>query len=475
MLKKIEDFGEIISGSRKELWVGRGLNVSDLNGLNPAEIKNYVNRDYIWPLPDAKKQVENGIPKLVAYWQRRVRRAVRKIPVNFEEDVLKKYVADVAAVRDLAMSIKTVEEIDSVFYPGFYKLTGRNWYSSTCCDAMEVRRIQRFRYSKAEFMNTIKSQNFPFGEKEMGEGRKLSFIPPQLSKIEREGPDYRKGKNVDEDIWQDTFLFRGVQFGNYMTQKDRQFSMNYCYDALKDLAAILMIDDKDIAFDGKLGLAFGARGKGGARAHYEPMQQVINLTKMSGAGCTAHEWMHALDHQIALAYGINDGTLASEQEDLSIFPKEFSDLVKALKYDVVGQKTDYLRGSSSFGTHFKRDSHGYWNSNCEMLARAFACYVKDCLGRKSDYLIAHADAYTFEFDNQSICAIPQGEERELFDELFDYLFIRLKKDHFFRERKREKPKTVVKSKPPKPDLKIKNGIFLFQMTEDESGQMSLTW
>ena len=34
---------------------------------------------------------------------------------------------------------------------------------------------------------------------------------------------------------------------------------------------------------------------------------------------------------------------------------------------------------------------GYWESNTEMTARAFACYVKDRLPYASDYLAGHAD------------------------------------------------------------------------------------
>jgi len=57
--------------------------------------------------------------------------------------------------------------------------------------------------------------------------------------------------------------------------------------------------------NGRLAIAFGARGTGNAgfggaaRAHYEPVQRVINLTKMGGGGCLAHEWFHALDNMIS--------------------------------------------------------------------------------------------------------------------------------------------------------------------------------
>lgn len=45
---------------------------------------------------------------------------------------------------------------------------------------------------------------------------------------------------------------------------------------------------------GNLALAFGARGKGGALAHYEPAQKVINLTKIKGGGSLSHELFHAI-------------------------------------------------------------------------------------------------------------------------------------------------------------------------------------
>ena len=54
----------------------------------------------------------------------------------------------------------------------------------------------------------------------------------------------------------------------------------------------------------RLALAFGSRGKGRALAHYEPGRHVINLTKMSGAGCLAHEWGHALDRYLAIKCGV---------------------------------------------------------------------------------------------------------------------------------------------------------------------------
>lgn len=114
----------------------------------------------------------------------------------------------------------------------------------------------------------------------------------------RVGADHRNGKDITPEQFQDAFGFRGVQFGNWVNKdKERQQSLNDAYDGLMDLAGILNIPSKAISLEGKLGLAFGARGNGGrAAAHYESGSVVINLTKTKGAGSLAHEWFHALDN-----------------------------------------------------------------------------------------------------------------------------------------------------------------------------------
>lgn len=128
-----------------------------------------------------------------------------------------------------------------------------------------------------------------------GKNGKQRFVPPQLEHITRTGPDYRNGQKIVGQHYLDTFGFRGGEFGNWLNQNDQQASLNMGFEALKDLAAALHISDKDIAYQGTLAIAFGARGSGNAAAHYEPLRKVINLTKMHGAGSLAHEWWHGLD------------------------------------------------------------------------------------------------------------------------------------------------------------------------------------
>lgn len=116
----------------------------------------------------------------------------------------------------------------------------------------------------------------------------------------RIGPDHRGGQDVTTEQFMEAFGLRGGQFGNWVKQgansKDRQGMLNDAYDAFMDLAGLLNIPSEAIGLGGKLGMSFGARGKGAAMAHYEPSQVVINLTKTKGAGTLAHEWFHALDH-----------------------------------------------------------------------------------------------------------------------------------------------------------------------------------
>ena len=439
MAAKIKDFGEKIGGARKDLWIKGGLTKEYLDDMNEYEKRKMVNRDNVWPLINAKKLVESGIPAFVVYWQRYMRKFSSSQPKMYLENLNKEcesYVEIVSSYKNEIMSVKTENDIQK-----FYEKLGEymnEWkpYVSVYNAYYTKRMLRSIKY-KCEAIN------FPYNtSKRKKVERKKTFIPPQLEHIEREGENYRSGININADIWQRTFNFRGVEFGNWMSQKDRQVSMNYCYDAWKDLAVILDIEDKDISFNGKLALGFGSRGCSRALAHYEPMREVINLTKMRGAGCTAHEWAHALDDMLAKHYGIKS-ELASEDIKNSLLPKSFVTLINAMKYDTDGNKTNFYKGSTIFGRQYSKDSHGYWNSNAEMFARAFACYVKDTYGKKSDYLFAHADTYVFEYDDQMASAIPQGEEREILDELFDCLIFDLKKIGILHQREHKCKKIII--------------------------------
>ena len=101
------------------------------------------------------------------------------------------------------------------------------------------------------------------------------------------------------------FNLREVQSGNWVLRDvaAAKFHTEQTAGALSDLADVIGAPDGEVSLNGRIALAFGARGTGNAggssaRAHYEAVQRVINLTKMSGGGTLAHEWFHALDNLV---------------------------------------------------------------------------------------------------------------------------------------------------------------------------------
>ena len=367
---------------------------------------------------------------------------------------------------------------------------------------------------------------------ELAKGRSKSgksrFVPPQLTHIKRSGPDYRSGMDITGQHYLDTFGFRGGEFGNWMNRNDRQSSLNMGFEALKDLASALKISDKDIAYQGALAIAFGARGSGNAAAHYEPLRRVINLTKMHGAGSLAHEWWHGLDdylgtrmgakgmlseqprlyapfqklietikyktaspeqsaalnqaqkertrqnaarwldslvlnslkqygteEQIKTYAGLKEDFLSGEASAVKqisalkkaaagrVIPKSERDRLEFWEQALAGMQaeevpqprqiqTDFYRNSLRMGKDFEKDG-GYWESNTEMTARAFACYVMDKLPGDSDYLVGHAEsAMTFvagrNGEPEILKAFPEGEERKAINAVFDEIVAELKRE-----------------------------------------------
>lgn len=235
---------------------------------------------------------------------------------------------------------------------------------------------------------------------------------------ERKGRDYRGGKDISAQEFMETFGFRGVEFGNWTNQKDRQIAINNAYDAFMDLAEVLGVSPKALSLNGKLGMAFGARGRGKFNAHYERDKVVINLTKTKGAGSLAHEWFHALDHYFATLgkadsmefatnlhllpkgvyryidkqgnykYHNSRGDELSEEEVIKAFEANGvrREMVEAWYYlmDKI-RKSDYYKRSEKYSILHTN----YWIDPTELGARAFSKWVENELSKRNatnDYL-----------------------------------------------------------------------------------------
>jgi hypothetical protein len=188
----------------------------------------------------------------------------------------------------------------------------------------------------------------------------------------RVGDDHRGGARMTPEAFQDAFGFRGVQFGNYVENDRRQQDLNDCYDALMDMAAVIGVPPRALSLDGKLGLAFGARGKGGKNApsaHYEGGHVVINLTKGGGAGALAHEWFHAVDNYFAKQDANGASYMTMGPKIGKVRPEmraAFANIMAAIKATKVPARSAALD---------ERKSKPYWSTNLEMAARSYEAYI----------------------------------------------------------------------------------------------------
>ena len=192
----------------------------------------------------------------------------------------------------------------------------------------------------------------------------------------RVGGDHRNGAPVTPEVFGETFGFRGVQFGNYVEQGRRQSDLNEAYDALMDMAAVLGIPPKAISLNGRLGLAFGARGKGGKNApaaHYEPGLVVINLTKGGGPGSLAHEWFHSMDNYFAKEGGVStvaDGNYMTGGARGDALRVEMRGAFTAIKRAIMAGALKIRSQELD-----KRRTSAYWSTPVEMAARSFESYI----------------------------------------------------------------------------------------------------
>lgn len=155
-----------------------------------------------------------------------------------------------------------------------------------------------------------------------------------------------------------TYKFGGIEFGNWVNQLRRvDFCLNTiaaCYDMQK----VLNFPNSNLGINGKINLAFGARGYAKAFAHYEPATMVINLTRdrrvdkavtdmfgnklidytkdrasydkytaqlraeYSGYGSLAHEYGHAIDYICGEFFTKYDTALSGGRLTLTSFQNE---------------------------------------------------------------------------------------------------------------------------------------------------------
>jgi len=365
-----EDAGEKIGGARKDYhmtWLQR----DEIGDMTPGEWLDVVTKENVWPALDYKAMQRAGVAPEVAWAIREFRSALPTNPYrggynvkrhslknraerDLTQDQCENFVRAVSLVRDALANVQTFDEfrcavraireeagINIYHHDGrYYKSSASSWsdsqwFSDGAGYAFCIRTLpdvyikdgevaEEWSFDKLAALARTKSDNsWDWAIKEKGarkrpETEKEDKPEPEyahLETIERVGPDYRQGKDADETLLMDVFGFRGVEYGNWLPQGERQQVLNHAFDAFMDLAVAMRLPPKALGLGGALAVAFGARGRGGkgaARAHFEPGRIVINLTRLTGAGALAHEWFHGFDLVLSKAVGASQMRYLSE-------------------------------------------------------------------------------------------------------------------------------------------------------------------
>ena len=212
-----------------------------------------------------------------------------------------------------------------------------------------------------------------------------------------------------EDVTPEQFAavipFKGVEFGNWLNQDERAALLNSAFDGFHDLADLLGIPAAAVSLGGMLNFSFATRGHAGSAAHFDSMYNTINLNKRNGAGCMAHEWLHACDHFAAVLAGRGSCTswgeaFATECNKESDHPADIAarELVAEIR------KMDYYTRSRNYQVISGKSQGGadYYTQPCELAARGFegvVLYLLNCAGGCSDFLVNLQSWRDFERDD----------------------------------------------------------------------------
>jgi hypothetical protein len=292
---KIEDLGEKIGGARKDTATSTGRSAKPkTNDERPAWARRFQvsqiaagDSEGRWVMRDTRSKDWMGQPKQVGG---------SRNTYATEQEALDAVPLAAVSMKHRAVPTGTKGEDGEYSYEIWRDINDRKRVKVV--DQVFPSRVAAMEYM-AKNAQAILETNTTFGEADL----------PRPDNTNRTGVMRRDG-DVEGKDFMEAFGFRGVEFGNWNNQAERQEVMNAAYDGLMDLAEVMGIPSKAIGLNGDLALAFGARGQGlnSAVAHYERSRAVINLTKMNGAGALAHEWLHALDHYL----GRQDGKTSAE-------------------------------------------------------------------------------------------------------------------------------------------------------------------
>ncbi len=401
---RIEDYGEKIGGARKDKYgLGKDLDLDRVASMDEKEIAAAVSMTNVWPY-SLREAREQGVDPRVAAWIYRLRHSMyslgechKKLSYYFDphlpNEAARFYLEAVGVYRDALEGVKTMEDLVAAIGKFNLKAQAEGWITVTETDqikrtkmsdfAQRYESILRYRYSRIDFAvdqydSIVKGMDYACRKacissaetedrnrqwdaliaKLAPEKKRASksFDRPHLSHIQFSGIESGRNGDVSPEVFSQQFGFRGIEFGEWLPQGERQAVLNYAYDGLMALSKAMKLPPRMMSLNGTLAAAFGSRGKGKALAHYEPTRRVFNLTRMNGAGSLAHEFAHALDHWLAdqlkaCPFGLKTDVLWLSQQTEGIAQKVITQRADA---DEVRQRLEARLGSGEvFPPHMR--------------------------------------------------------------------------------------------------------------------------
>jgi hypothetical protein len=407
--KRFTDVGEKIGGARKDVAELRRQFLADPTADGLAELEEQdpdaaarsLNKELMWPKPSVQAWRDAGRSAGWVSLARSTWEGIAGKPALFTAESRRDYLYGLEMIRDLVECSESEEQladrlgglrasalrIKDLEYYGRDRNNEVTDYDHTITAYLRsMGRIADWLVGKSKIRGVTayglmwhaKRGNWPQSEEERWDvindqwGEKSRKPRPKPTAGTGDASDkwhpltpkvYERKGDVEPIIihtaadYLSLFGLRGVEFGNWMEDAASQVHVNRCAEAFVDLADTLGLKRRDVSLNGRLALAFGARGTGSASAHYEPGKCVINLTKLGGAGTLAHEWAHSLDdilHRVEPECTVGHAT----QMSMSALKKANSPVLQALS----GVMDGIYNGSASVPHKIKPSKYSKWPS-----------------------------------------------------------------------------------------------------------------
>lgn len=230
-------------------------------------------------------------------------------------------------------------------------------------------------------------------ERDRALGVRAKALGAQGVRVGPENPR-RAGRRATVEDMTSALGMRGVEFGQFLGQRERQEVLDQTFDAFFDLCTVLRVPAQGASLWGRAGIAFGSRGMGASvKGHFDPTHWVVHMDRSQGAGVLAHEMGHAIDAALAEASGLGRGALLSEGVAAGWNGHSIARLMADV--DAESRKGENGRPSAFLLDARKLDDGrgAYWSNPAEMFARLFEAWVHDALaarGRRNDFLVSNS-------------------------------------------------------------------------------------